>query len=258
MSYSLIVDIGNSQIEIGIFEQELVGKFYFATKTLDKDFDTKIIKRSLKKLSISEKDIRGGMIFSVVPHITRLVQIIVKGEIGVDLQIFDPKTVLKDFKADIDNPNEVGQDLLADILGAIHFYGYPIVISDLGTVTKNIIIDDKGVFQGVSFFPGLQANANVLSDKTAQLPELQNIEKPSLYFGKNTIDAMRSGIYYCHVAAIKQFMRKSDEYFGYKFKKVITGGFSYLFKEDFASDEYIVDPLLVLKGMHLIYKNQKK
>ena len=80
MKYTLIADIGNSQIEIGIFEQELVGKFYFATKTLDKDFDTKIIKRSLKKLNISEKDIKGGMIFSVVPHITRLVQIIVKGE----------------------------------------------------------------------------------------------------------------------------------------------------------------------------------
>ena len=68
---------------------------------------------------------------------------------------------------------------------------------------------------------------------------------------------MRSGIYYSHVASVKQFMEKVDEDSGYKFKKVITGGYSNIFKDDFKEKDYIVDPQLVLKGMHLIYKNQK-
>lgn len=258
MSYSLIVDIGNSQIEFGFFsENSLIGKTRFETQKLANEYDNKLLKNFISKLGIKKEEIEGGMIFSVVPHLTRLVQIIIKGEIGVSLKIFDPKSVLADFKADIDNKEEVGQDLIADILGAIHYYGAPVVVTDLGTVTKNIIIDKDGVFQGVSFFPGLTMNARVLSDKTAQLPHIDDVQKPKLYFGKNTIDAMTSGIYYCHIASVKRFMERTDEYFGYTFKKVITGGFANFLKDDFDSPKYIVDPELVLKGMHLIYKNQK-
>ena len=258
MKYSLIVDIGNSQIEIGLFEQDkFVDSIRFDTKRLNSEYDDKPLRSLIRKLDVKEEEIEGGLIFSVVPHISRLVQILIKGETGVLLPLFDPTNLLKDFKANIDNPNEVGQDLLADIVGAIHFYGCPIVVTDLGTVTKNIVIDKDGIFQGVSFFPGVGLNAHTLSDRTAQLPEIENITRPDCYFGKNTIDAMRSGVYYCHVAAVKRFMERTDEEFGYKFKKVITGGYSNIFKDDFKEKDYIVDPQLVLKGMHLIYKNQK-
>lgn len=258
MKYSLIVDIGNSQIETGLFSDSgLVDKVRFETKCLTKEYDHKYLKAFIDKIGVSEKDIVGGMIFSVVPNVSRLVQIIIKGEIGLEIPLFSPEKVIKELKCNVDNPNEIGQDLIADIVGAIHEYGVPIVVVDLGTVTKNIIIDKDGVFQGVSFFPGVQLNANALTERTAQLPLLEDFEKPELYFGKNTIDAISSGIYYCHVAAIKRFMDKTDEHFGYEFKKVITGGFSNLFKDDFASKKYIVDPNLVLKGMHLIYKSMK-
>lgn len=259
MSYVLIVDIGNSQIDIGLFnDDKFVDKFRFDTTALEKEYEYKLLRNFIRAHKIDTKEIKGGLIFSVVPHITRLVQIIIKGEIEVELPIFNPEKVIDELKSDIDNPSEIGQDLLADIVGAIHYYGCPVVVSDLGTVTKNLIIDKDGIFQGVSFFPGVKANARILNSGTALLPELKEVSKPDFYFGKNTIDAMRSGIYYCHVSAIKRFMEKTDEEFGYKFKKIVTGGFSNLFKDDFASDKYIVDPDLVLKGMYLIYKNQSK
>ena len=258
MSYSLIVDIGNSEIEMGLFSKDkFIDAFHFATKRLDEEYDHKFLKDFIKNLKIDPKDIKDGIIFSVVPSITRLVQIIIKSELGVEVEIFDPKETLRSLKSNIDNPNEVGQDLIADILGAIHFYGAPVIVSDLGTVTKNIIIDKDGVFQGVSFFPGVRLNAGVLTDGTAQLPKLDNITKPELFFGKNTVDAMASGIYYCHVSAIKRFMETAEEHFGYKFNKVITGGFANTFKDDF-KEGYVVDSRLVLKGMNLIYQNQVK
>ena len=258
MKYSLIVDIGNSQIEIGLFdENKFVDSIRFDTNRLKSEYDDKPLRDLIHKLDVKQEDIEGGLIFSVVPHLSRLVQIIIKGETGVLLPLFDPSNLLEGLKANIDNPKEVGQDLLADIVGAIHFYGCPIVVTDLGTVTKNIVIDKDGIFQGVSFFPGVGLNAHALSERTAQLPELENIARPNCYYGKNTIDAMRSGIYYSHVASVKQFMEKVDEDSGYKFKKVITGGYSNIFKDDFKEKDYIVDPQLVLKGMHLIYKNQK-
>ena len=257
MEYSLIVDIGNSQVEVGLFKgDELVCKTRIDTDKIDGSFDELIVGDFLAELGIDLKQIEGGIIFSVVPRLTEFVQEKINDEIGIKLDIFDPKTTLGKYKTNIDNPNEVGQDLIADIIGAIHFYGVPIAISDLGTVTKNIVIDKDGIFQGVSFIPGLQTTSDSLFDHTAALPEITMDEKPSSYIGKNTTDAIKSGIYYSHVASIKDFMKRNDEAFGYKFKKVITGGFSLTIQDEF-DDEYIIDQTLVLKGMHFIYKNMR-
>ena len=134
MGYTLIVDIGNSQIEIGIFKQDkIVNKFRFETKKLPNAYENKLFYSFLKKNNIDPSEIDGGMIFSVVPHITRLAQIILTGEIGIEIEIFDPTNFLKTFKTDVDDPKEIGHDLLADVVGAIHYYGVPVVVCDLGT-----------------------------------------------------------------------------------------------------------------------------
>ena len=251
MEYSLIVDIGNSQIEFAIFSgEELLGKTRIKSDKLHTEYDEKILLNFVDKLGIKTKEITKGIIFSVVPHITRLVQILIKGELGVHVPLFKIEN-LKDFKANIDDINEVGHDIIADIFGALHIYGAPCIISDLGTVTKNIIIDKDGVFQGVSFFPGLRSNARALSSNAAQLPELKDITKPHSFYGKNTIDAMLSGIYYGHVASISRFMAKTEEVFGYEFHKILTGGYSSIY-EGTLSKAATIDVDLVLKGMNLI------
>lgn len=251
MEYSLITDIGNSQIEFAIFEREnLLGKTRIKTDKLNLEYDEKLLLDLINDLDVDPKQITKGLIFSVVPHLNRLVQILIKGELGVEIPIFKTEN-LKDFKHNVENVYEVGHDLIADIIGAIHIVGYPCVISDLGTVTKNIVVDKDGVFQGVSFFPGLRSNARSLSSNAAQLPELKEIVRPENYFGKNTVDAMLSGIYYGHIAAISRFMAKTDETFGYQFKKVLTGGYSEIYKGQI-SEEAIIDRDIVLKGMNLI------
>ena len=229
MKYSLIVDIGNSQIEMGLFSpNEMVGKFHFETSKIEIECEHQPLKKFLKGINVNPNDIEGGLIFSVVPHVTKLVQILIQNEIGLLIDIFNPTKTLKELKCNVDNPNEIGQDLIADIVGAINEYGSP----------------------------GVELNVKTLTAKTAQLPEI-DFKKPNNFFGKNTIEAMSSGIYYCHVEAIKGFMENTEQYFGYDFKKVITGGLSSLFSNDFLSPKYILDSDLVLKGMYLIYRNQK-
>lgn len=251
MEYTLITDIGNSQIEFVIFQEEkLVGKTRIKTEKLHTEYDEKLLLNLLNEHNIKTADIKKGIIFSVVPHITRLVQILIKGEVGIELPIFKTAN-LKDFKYAVDDINEVGHDIIADIVGAIHLFGYPCIISDLGTVTKNIIVDKDGVFQGVSFFPGLRSNARSLSANAAQLPELKEITRPANFYGKNTIDAMLSGIYYGHIASISRFMAKTEEIFGYEFKKIITGGYAGIYEGQLSPDA-IIDRDVVLKGMNLI------
>ena len=131
------------------------------------------------------------------------------------------------------------------------------MVSDLGTVTKNIVIDKEGIFQGVSFFPGITLSAKILYEKTSLLPQLDKVQKPDFYFGKNTVDAMNSGIFYCHVAAIRRFGERTEEEFGYKSKQIVTGGFSNILSGFFKND-VIIDLDLVLKGMYLIYQEEHK
>ena len=257
MKYSLIVDIGNSKTEFAIFKkEELIDKIRFTTNKFGAEYSKKF-REFFKNAGLTAEDFDGGMIFSVVPELSRLLQIVIKGELGLDVEIFNSKKYVKKLKTDVDNPEEIGQDLIADIVGALHYYGAPVVVSDLGTVTKNIVIDKDGVFQGVSFFPGITLSAKILYEKTSLLPELEEVEKPAFYYGKNTIDAMNSGIFYCHVAAIRRFGERTEEEFGYKSKQVVTGGFSNILIGFFKND-VIMDPNLVLKGMYLIYQEEHK
>lgn len=257
MDYSLIVDIGNSQTEFAVFfDEELVGKARVKTEKITEAYDDRILTRLFEELQIGKQDVKRGLIFSVVPHLTRFVQILVKGAVGFEIPIFDV-TKIDGFKTSVDDPKEVGHDIVADILGAIHFYGFPIVISDLGTVTKNIVIDKNGEFVGVTFFPGLRSSARSLSGNTAQLPELKEIIKPDYFIGKNTEQAMRAGIYFGHLAAITRFMSKVEESFGYKFKKVVTGGYAHIYEGEVPED-VTIDTDLVLKGMNVILKYHVK
>lgn len=88
MKYSLIVDLGNSQTELAVFdENNLIDKIRFETDKINSDYDNRKIKQFLSHLGIDGKDFEGGMIFSVVPHLTRLVQIILKVKLELILRL---------------------------------------------------------------------------------------------------------------------------------------------------------------------------
>lgn len=260
--FSLIIDIGNSQISAGLFEG-LEIKYRLdveSEESISSTFGVKLVE-FLNKNKIKKESIKSGFICSVVPNLTRWIQIVVNQTINVNCVLMDKKAQ-KLIKKDSEITEDLGGDLIADIIAAIEYYGTPCIVTDLGTVTKTLIIDKDGVFLGAKFYPGLRSSFQSLGEKTALLPSFKemNIDRekaPDFKFGKNTIDCMRAGIYWGTVSAITYSNRILCHELGANTKHIITGGYSNFMKEGLSKEGMIGDCDLVLKGIALIANKMK-
>ena len=241
----LIVDIGNSMIKVAIFKDGLLSKSNYPTKNVNYSMFVDFLKKFLG----DTKGIEESFIASVSPSVTNLVKDAIYDVLGIYSRVFE-NSFNKEVLMDIDNPLEVGADLVADIVGATTKYGYPLLICDLGTVSKYLAIDDRGYFYGTSFTPGLQTSMNAFHSNTELLPNDQILKAPEKVYGKNTFEAMNSGVYYGTLFALDGYYEAMKKKYK-NVKCIITGGFSNIIKD---KKDYIIDPNLTLEGLDIIYR----
>lgn len=246
MKHSLVVDLGNTCVKYAVFQHD---KFIKQCKIPINEFDffksRRTLRLMLKEANLEPSDFEEGILFSVVPSLDSNIKRIVRSVFKLRLKSFHLRH-LKELPAGV--PEEIGPDLLADIIGGISLYETPLMIADLGTVTKFIFIDKDKKLVGCSFMPGMDASLNAMNRDTELLPS-SRFEKPSSPIGFNTIDCMKSGVYYSTIAAFKDFANIAKEKFG-NVKTVITGGYSENANQDMNADVY--DLYLTVKGMNMI------
>ena len=155
----------------------------------------------------------------------------------------------------IDNPNELGSDLVCDSVGAKVRYGNGLIIVDLGTANKLLVIDKDGNFVGCVITPGLKISMKALSASAAQLMDT-SLVAPSKIIGKNSSDSINSGIIYGTIKMIDGLCDDIEKEVGYKLKRIVTGGNSYLIT-DHIKDNYIYDNNLIFEGLYQIYLKNK-
>lgn len=246
----IVLDIGNTLLKIGLFEEDkLVDNFKMRVKTFEE-----LTKFSLfLNGKVSKDKVEGAIISSVVPSLTKDIK-------GIVDKLFDINTLVvnhefkTNFTCKIDNPKELGSDFISSAVGAIHEYGTPILVSDLGTASKICVVNKTSEFIGGMIAPGMKTsleglinNAEMLNDTILELP--QNV------VGSNTITCIQSGIIYGQAFMIKMFGERIDKELGYECKKVLTGGFSEIIKNEVK--DYIYDPNIVLKGLKVLYDLNK-
>lgn len=251
-----MVDIGNTTIGIGLMKDDaLIKKVIINTeKNKSEDQYYYSILRLFKDEEIKIEDVEIFIVSSVVPSLTKPI-------FNVFERIFKKpgllvgSTLKSGIPIKIDNPNELGADLVADVVGAKKKYGYPTLIIDLGTATKLLMIDKTGAYIGGIITTGLLVSSKVLTSSTSLLPNV-SLETPKRTIGKNTIDAMNSGLVFGHSEMIKGLVLKIEKELGYSFKKVVTGGGT-PFIEKLFDESYIFDSNLVYVGLNeLIEKNR--
>lgn len=246
---TLIVDIGNTTTIFGVFKEEkLINVLITYTHRNSTDEKEKMLSEFLKK---NKFKISQSMVFSVVPNQSLNVRNLVENLTKIDVKIFKTSDYRK-LKTDVENPKEIGADLIADLVAAKKLYGVPNLIVDLGTVNKILYTNNKGVFEGCSFLPGFKASLSSFNEKAALLPDVKDFTKPKKALGKNTEDAMIHGIYWSTVS----FILKEKERFSLDTKLILTGGHCKLVESEI--DNKIVDQFLTLKGMNFIFREMKK
>ena len=157
----------------------------------------------------------------------------------------------------VDDPRQVGADLITASVAAYEKFKSAVLIIDMGTATKMMLVNADGAFMGVSIIPGVQIAIKALTSGTAQLPQI-SLDSPSLVIGKNTNDSMKSGVIYGNAALIDGMVDRIAEEFGEMPALIATGGVS----SDiipYCKHDIIIDEYLVLEGLRIIYnKNEKK
>lgn len=249
----LTVDIGNTNITLGAYlENELKFVSRLATDpNLTADQYAIQLKGVLALRGIPEEEIENAILATVVPAAGEAFSKAIELLFGKKPLVLGPgiKTGLN---IKIDNPAQLGADLVAGAVGAADKYPYPTIIIDLGTATTLTVIDKNGALLGGSIAAGIRSTLDALATKTSLLPSI-HIEAPKSVIGSNTIDCMKSGLVIGAAAMLDGMIDRIEDEIGSKATVVATGGLSEMVIKE-CRKEIIYDNDLLLDGLFKIYK----
>ena len=254
----LAIDIGNTNIKIGVFGgDKLVHSFRLSTvrvRTGDEYGLDILAQLSAKK--ISPESIDGAIMSSVKPGLNYTFEHACDYYVGVKPLIVG-SGVKTGINIKYDNPKEVGADRIVNSVAAYYTYGGPCITIDCGTATTFNVISEKGEFLGGAIAHGLKSAAESLAESAEKLPKIE-LSLPSKVIGRTTITNMQSGLLQGYIGMAERIIRLMKEESGYQSAKVIaTGGLSAIIKENSEVID-VLDRTLTLRGLNVIYKLNKE
>lgn len=247
----LAIDIGNTTINLGIFNKDklLYKIFCSSQKQLFSDFI-----EILNSISI-KYNIKECIISSVVDEITEEVKNSV-------LKIFKihSKIVSIDCNLNINfkqNNPKIGIDRIVNSIGALSLYQAPVIIIDSGSATTFDIVDKNKTFIGGLIMPGIDIQLKSLYNETSKLPniKLNEFKKNNHTINIDTKQAILSGVIKGHAHAIEGLIEDCKKELDGHSTVVLTGGCSKLLSNIINKNFYdYVNPDLTLYGLYIANK----
>jgi len=250
----LCIDIGNTNIKLGVFENNsLVASFRISSvqsKTSD-EYGIAII-NLINSADIKKEDLTGVIISSVIPSLNYTIEHMCSYYLKLKPIIVGSGTKTG-LNLKVDNPREVGADRIVNSIAALKKYGGPIIVIDFGTATTfNAVTENNELIGGV-IAPGIKGSLDSLVTGTAKLPRVE-IVTPKSVLGKNTITNMQAGIVFGFAGMVEFIVKKmKEELGGGNIKVIATGGFSEIISKE-ASCIDAVDKKLTLDGLKILYE----
>ena len=252
----LTLDLGNTNITVGVFQDEdLLCECRLATnRSRTGDQYAVELLTILQLHRIDPKDIHGAILSSVVPGLDTVLCTAVERIVGVEPLMVGPG-VKSGMNIRIDNPAQLGADLLVGAVAAVNKYGAPCIVWDMGTATTVSAIDSNGAFRGGAIMPGVATSLDSLISKASLLPRV-HIKAPDRAIGTNTADSIRSGSVLGTASMMEGMCDRIEAELGTKATVVVTGG---LGKEIAAAcrRDTVYDGRLLLDGLRLIYDKNR-
>lgn len=248
----LAVDIGNTNITLGVFENEnILETFRLASDKELPQEEYEILLHSLFK----KYDISACIIASVVDELNKRFKEAADNVFHLNSLLLSTKLNFG-IKIKLKYPKEVGADRVANACGAYMLYSKPTIVVDLGTATTFDIIDKNGDFVGGVIMPGLNLQFKALNKSTSKLPKIEaTIVKRAI--GDNTVDAILSGVMRGSACAIEGLIEQCEKELGEKALIVATGGYSSLISKYMNRQFDFVNPYLTLEGLRFLYELNK-
>ena len=248
----IAVDIGNTETTVGIGSKDNWDSYRFTTRdTNTPDELLALFNSTFQIKSEVKKDIEGAIICSVVPQATNSFSEAIRKYLNLEPVIVGPgiKTGLK---VNIDNPKELGPDRIANSVAGYLITETDTVVIDLGTATTFDVVSKNKEYLGGSIAPGIKISLDALTLKTASLKSVE-LDTPNKVIGKNTYEAIQSGLIMGHASMIDSMVEKIILEIDIEPKIIITGGLSKVVQPILnVNVEYIEN--LTLVGLEEIFK----
>lgn len=249
----LTIDIGNTNIKIGVYQDERLTAHWRVTTERHRLADEyRVLLHNLFDLGgIDPREIDGCAISCVVPPLTGEFRTLCRTYFRVEPLMVNATTPTG-LRYNVDSPAELGADRIANSLAAFRRYGGPVIVLAFGTATTFDVITADGEYVGGAIAPGIGISADALFRLAAKLYQVELVRPPSV-IGKNTIHHMQSGVILGYAGLVEGLVQRMQAELGTSCPVVATGGLAELIA---AETEAIttVEPYLTLEGLRLIYE----
>ena len=253
MRMLLAVDIGNTEIVIGVFQDsELTQHWRVATvSSRTADEHALLLGGLLGQQGLGFDTVTGVAVSSVVPRLSQTMRELAARYLGHEPIMIEPG-VRTGVPILTDNPREVGADRVVNAVAAIDAYGGPAIVVDFGTATTFDTISEKGELLGTAIAPGIQISVSALAERAAQLRRVELVA-PRSAIGRNTVASLQAGIVFGFAAQVDGIVRRIKAELGDHAIVIATGGLAPVV---LGVSETIQqhDPWLTLRGLRLVYE----
>jgi type III pantothenate kinase len=250
----LALDIGNTNVTIGIFEGERLRTTWRIATDVERLADeyAVLILGLLRNEGIGPTAIHHAVMASVVPDLAPIFEQLCSRYFEVEPLVVGTGTKTG-VRVLYDNPRDVGADRIVDVVAALKLYGPPpLIIVDFGTATVFDAVSAEGDYLGGAIAPGIGIASEALFERAAKLYRVR-LERPASAIGKNTVAAIQSGTLYGYVGLLEGMVGRFKAELGGKARVVATGGWAELLSKETRIFD-AVDPNLTLTGLRLIHE----
>jgi len=255
----LTIDIGNTNTVLGVFDGDLVIEHWRIATVPDRTADELfVVLHGLlaQSTKFREPEIRGISLCSTVPSVLHEMREMCRRYYGDRAAVIVEPGVRTGVPVRTDNPKEVGSDRIMNSLAAVHLYGGPAIVVDFGTSTNFDAVSAKGEFVGGALAPGIEISVDALSRRAAQLLKVE-LTRPPHVIGKNTVEALQSGVVYGFAGQVEGIARRMAAELSPAdpgaVTIVATGGLAPLVIDE-VSVIHAYEPWLTLIGLRLVYE----
>jgi type III pantothenate kinase len=249
----LVVDVGNTQTHFGVFRgEELADHWRFATvRESTADQVGAALRNLLGLRGYSFDDLDASIVSSTVPQLEPEWTEMADRYLGHTMLAVGPGT-RTGMAIRYDNPREIGADRLVNAIAIRERFGGPAVCVDFGTATTFDVVSRDGEYLGGAIMTGIEISLEALAERGARLPRI-DLAPPRSVIGKNTIDAIRSGVVYGYAGAIDAILRRLYDELGERADVIATGGLSHLVAP-YSEEIEEIDDMLTLTGLRLLHE----
>lgn len=253
----LVVDVGNTQTHFATFRgDELVEHWRFATvRTSTADELGAALRNLLELRGVGLADLRASIVSSTVPELAPEWAEMAERYLGHKMLVVGPG-IKTGMPLRYDNPREIGADRLVNAVAAYDKVGDACIVVDFGTAITYDPVSADGEYLGGIISPGVQISLEALFQRAAKLPKIDLLPPRSL-IGKNTVDAIRSGVIYGFAGQVDAIVGRLREELGEETETIATGGLAQHIVP-FCETVDEIDELLTLKGLKLLYERNTR